>query len=60
MKDDAAYYSRRALVERTAAMKAAHPNVRQVHLEMAEAYEQRVRSMTADDRRSALQIISAA
>jgi len=41
-------------------MKAAHPNVRQVHLEMAEAYEQRVRSMTADDRRSALQIISAA
>ena len=60
MNDDAAYYSRRAREERAAALKAPHPNARQVHLDMAEAYEERLREIAADERRSGIHLVSAA
>lgn len=47
MQTDLSYYRRRASEERTAALQARDPRVRQVHVELAERYEQRVRDMTA-------------
>lgn len=47
MQTDLSYYRRRASEERTAALQARDPRVRQVHVELAECYEQRVRDMTA-------------
>ena len=44
MENDAKYYARRAEEERLAADKSEHLVVRQRHLEMAEAYDVRVRS----------------
>jgi hypothetical protein len=44
---DLSYFRRRASEERTAALYARDPRVRRVHVEMAEAYEQRVRGMAA-------------
>jgi hypothetical protein len=38
METDAAYFARRAREERTAAMKAPHPEARKAHLEMAGRY----------------------
>ncbi len=60
MTNDAAYYSRRAREERAAALKAPHPNARLVHLEMAEAYELRLREAAAESRRPAIHLVSAA
>lgn len=40
MESDSAYFRRRASEERVAAMKAAHPEARQAHLEMADRYDQ--------------------
>ena len=40
MEGDASYFSRRATEEREAAMKAPHPTVRTVHLEMASRYDE--------------------
>ena len=40
MMSDAAYFSRRANEERVAAMKAADPRARKVHLEMAARYDE--------------------
>ena len=39
MEDDFAYYRRRAVDERVAAMKAAHLTARQAHLDLADRYE---------------------
>ena len=39
MKGDAAYFARRALEERNAASKAAHPAAKRSHVQMAEHYE---------------------
>ena len=39
MEGDAGYFARRANEERDASSKAAHPNARQAHLEMAQRYE---------------------
>lgn len=49
MVSDRVYYERRAADERAAAMKAAHPRARQVHLEMAAAYEQRLRDLAEQE-----------
>jgi hypothetical protein len=45
LMNDLSYYRRRASDERTAALNARDPRVRRVHLELAERYEDRVRTM---------------
>lgn len=47
METDRVYWNRRANEEREAAIKAAHPKVRQAHLEMAKGYDERLAAMTA-------------
>jgi hypothetical protein len=39
MQSDVAYLMKRASEERTAAMRAPHPNARQSHLELAGRYQ---------------------
>ncbi len=39
MEGDSLYFSRRAVEERAAAMKAAHPGAREAHLELATRYD---------------------
>ena len=39
MEGDAGYFARRAKEERDASSRAAHPNARQAHIEMAQRYE---------------------
>ena len=39
MEGDAGYFARRAKEERDASSRAAHPNARQAHVEMAQRYE---------------------
>jgi hypothetical protein len=60
MEKDAKYYARRAQEERQAAKRATHTIVRQRHLEMAEAYDIRLRSIAADESRQAFHLVSAA
>ena len=60
MKDDAEYFTRRAVEERQAALGSADPRVRECHHQLAEMYEHRVRLLSADERRSAVHLISAA
>lgn len=45
MTSDLSYYRRRASEERTAALNSRDQRVRRAHVEMAERYEERVRSM---------------
>ena len=45
MHSDLSYLRRRASEERTAALRARDPQVRQVHTELAERYEERVRAL---------------
>jgi hypothetical protein len=59
MEIDGNYLSWRAQEEREAAMKAAHPNARRVHLDLADAYERRARDLAADQRRSVLRVVGA-
>jgi hypothetical protein len=51
MMNDYSYFLKRASDERTAAMYARDPRVRQVHLDMAQRYEERVREMTVHHER---------
>jgi hypothetical protein len=60
MHDDASYFALRAQQERQAAVAATHPNVRQAHSEMADAYEHRIRLLAGDDVRPAIHLVSAA
>ena len=60
VEKDAIYYARRALEERLAAKRSEHHVVRQRHLEMAEAYDLRVRSIAAEQSRQALHLVTAA
>lgn len=48
MENDAVYYSRRAREERQAAINAPQRNVRERHLELAQAYELRTRFLLAE------------
>jgi hypothetical protein len=60
MEKDAKYYERRAQEERRAAEQAKHKVVRQRHLEMADAYDVRLRSIAAEESRPAFRLVSAA
>ena len=51
MANDYSYFLKRASDERTAALYARDPRVREVHLAMAERYEERIREMTAHHER---------
>jgi hypothetical protein len=51
------YLSHRADEERKAASSAAHPNVRRIHIEMAEAYERQARKLAAEERRSVMSVV---
>lgn len=59
MEKDAKYYARRAQEERQAAKKAKHAVVRKRHLEMADAYELRLRSVVADESRQMFHLVRA-
>jgi hypothetical protein len=52
------YLKRRAEEERNAAIVSAHPRARQCHIDLAEAYERQVRTFAAEERRSALHLVS--
>jgi hypothetical protein len=58
--EDANYYQRRAQEEREAAKRAKNKVVRQRHLEMAEAYDGRLRSIAAEESRQGFHLVSAA
>jgi hypothetical protein len=60
METDRVYYSRRASEEREAALKAAHPRVRQAHLEMAKGYDERLAGMTSSASSAPVDLIGAA
>jgi hypothetical protein len=59
MERDAKYYARRAREERLAAEKSQHEVARQRHLEMAEAYDVRLRSIAAEESRQAFHLVGA-
>lgn len=48
MEGDAVYFSRRAQEERDAASQAPHATARQIHLEMADRYDELAAAMTAN------------
>lgn len=50
MEANLAYYRRRSAEESAAAASAAHPEVRRVHLELAELYGARIAEQEAEDR----------
>jgi hypothetical protein len=54
---DGEYFSCRARDEREAAMRAAHPRVRQTHIDLADAYECRIRALAAAERRLAIGLV---
>ena len=60
MEKDANYYERRVREERRAAEQSKHKIVRQRHLEMAEAYDVRLRSLAAEKSRQSFHLVSAA
>jgi hypothetical protein len=60
MISDAEYYTQRSREEREAAMRAPHPQAREIHRELAEAYELRVRELVAQVRRAEIHLVSAA
>jgi len=60
MTGDGDYFSRRAEEERTAAISAVHPNARQTHLDLARAYEDRARTLEAEERRSGMRLVNSA
>jgi hypothetical protein len=58
MEDNAMYLSRRARAEREAAAAAVHPIVRQRHNELADAYEQRIRALYAEQDLPPMRLVS--
>lgn len=50
LEDDASYFRRRAAQERTVAFDAYDPRVRQVHLDMAERYDDLARAVLMFER----------
>ena len=60
MESDVLYFGRRASEERRAAMKAAHPGVRQAHLDMAQRYDDLVTAIAAREERLGLNLPSVA
>ena len=47
MGRDTDYFRRRANAERVAAMKAAHPKVREAHIELARMYDEKLAATAA-------------
>src|SRR5436190_1299704 len=60
MESDVLYFGRRASEERRAALRAAHPSVRQAHLDMAQRYDELVNAMTERNEMLGLSQTSAA
>jgi len=60
MESDVLYFGRRAGEERRAALQAAHPGVRQAHLDMAQRYDDLVSAIAARERVLGLDLINAA
>ena len=60
MEADLAYYRRRCAEERIAAASAANAKVRQIHLDLAAAYDERTASLDAHNGNSRLHLVSAA
>lgn len=56
MEGDAAYFRRRAVDERAAALKAKHPNARQAHLDLAHRYDDLARSILERDQHLGLNV----
>lgn len=54
------YYRQREAEEVAAAQCSVHPNARRVHLQLAEGYGVKVRSIEAAERRLAFQLVTAA
>lgn len=60
MESDVLYFGKRASEERRAAMQAAHPGVRQAHLDMAQRYDDLVDAIAARDQVLDLNLTSVA
>jgi hypothetical protein len=60
MEADLIYYRRRSAEERTAAAAAPSVRVREIHLELAAAYEQRTSKLEKPDRKAAFHLVPAA
>jgi hypothetical protein len=61
MKNDLEYFTRRAAEERGAAMASSHERVRACHLELAAAYDRRVKDLQKPrSERPELHVVTAA
>ncbi len=60
MESDLVYYRRRAAEETAAAAAAEHVKVKQVHLELARRYSDRVAALEAEPARASLRLVTAA
>ena len=60
METDLVYYRRRAAEESAAAAAAEHVKVKQVHLELARRYAERIAAAEAEPARAALHWVTAA
>jgi hypothetical protein len=49
MNGDAAYFRRRAVEEKIAGMRAAHPRAREAHLQMARRYDEFASALTSHE-----------
>jgi hypothetical protein len=58
METNSAYYRRRAIEEKTAALASAHPKVRQVHIDLARRYDDLVAGNPQRDRNPLLGLIA--
>lgn len=60
MESDLTYYRRRAAEEAAEAAVAEHIKVRQVHLELARHYAERVTTLESESARAGLRLVTAA
>ena len=60
MDTDLVYYRRRSAEETAAATAASDPKVRQIHLELARKYDERVVDYESDTSRTPLRLVSTA
>ena len=60
MGRDIEYFRRRASEERVAAMKAAHPKVREAHVELARLYDEKLAVIAAGQQEVPLDLTTVA
>jgi hypothetical protein len=60
MEADLAYYQQRSAEEAQAAATSVDPKTRDVHLELARRYQERVSTLLAKQRRASIHLVSAA